>query len=94
MCSSDLAIATLLEAMRHRSTLGAAIPVNTCAAAMRYLDGDTESAALLVQSILDADEYSLARLLSNGLEMRAPASLLARSFSHWNPQDLLMERAA
>ncbi len=79
----------LLARMMERSPLGAAIPAYTCAAALRYLDGDLMQAAHQVCQILEAEEYSLARLLSNGLEMRAPASLLARSFSHFSPQQLL-----
>lgn len=83
------AIEQLLARMMERSTLGAAIPVHTCAAAMEYLNGEIDAAALHVRHILEAEEYSLARLLNNGLEMRAPSSLLARSFAHYTPQDLL-----
>lgn len=79
----------LFARMTARSTLGSAIPAYTCAAALHYLDGDTEAAGHLVGLILDTEEYSLARLLSNGLEMRAPSSLLARSFAHYSPQQLL-----
>ncbi len=79
----------LMDRMTARSPIGSSIPAHTCAAALRYLDGDITDAAQRVERILDADEYSLARLLHNGLEMRAPASLLARSFRHFTPQDLL-----
>jgi hypothetical protein len=79
----------LLARMMARGTLGATIPVHTCAAALLYLDGAVEEAAHRVRQILETEEYSLARLLSNGLEMRAPASLLARSFAHYSPQQLL-----
>lgn len=79
----------LLDRMTARSPIGSSIPAHTCAAALRYLDGDVLDAAQRVERILDAEEYSLARLLHNGLEMRAPASLLARSFRHFTPQDLL-----
>ena len=83
------AIEQLLRRMIQRSTLGAAIPANTCAAALEYLNGEIDAASVHVRHILEAEEYSLARLLNNGLEMRAPASLLARSFAHYSPQDLL-----
>ena len=79
----------LLARMTARAPIGSSVPVHTCAAALRYLDGDVVEAAQRVERILDAEEYSLARLLHNGLEMRAPASLLARSFRHFTPQDLL-----
>lgn len=79
----------LLTRMMERGTLGSAIPAYTCAAALHYLDGDLDEAAHRVRQILDTEEYSLARLLSNGLEMRAPSSLLARSFAHYSPQQLL-----
>ncbi len=79
----------LLQRMMQRSTLGSAVPVHTCAAALLYLDGDMDEAAHRVRQILETEEYSLARLLSNGLDMRAPASLLARSFAHYSPQQLL-----
>lgn len=78
-----------LRAMLDRSTLGTAVPLHTCVAALDYLDGNLENTALRVGRILEAEEYSLARLLRNGLEMRAPASLLARSFSHFDPEELL-----
>lgn len=81
----QLLFARLLE----RSSLGTAIPAFTCAAALAYLDGDLLNARDVVNSVLALDEYSLARLLRNGLDMRAPASLLARSFSHFDPIDLL-----
>lgn len=83
------ALRQLLMRMLERSTMGTAIPLYTCAAAMAYLDGEIIAANDAVNDILAIDEYSLARLLRNGLEMRAPASLLARSFSHFDPIDLL-----
>ena len=83
------ALRQLLTRMLERSTLGTALPTYTCAAAMAYLDGETIAALDAVNDVLAIDEYSLARLLRNGLEMRAPASLLARSFSHFDPIDLL-----
>ena len=83
------AISEILQAMAQRSLVGSAIPAHTCLAAMHYLAGELESARDLVGAILDVEEYSLARLLHNGLEMRAPASLLARSFAHFSPQELL-----
>ncbi len=79
----------LLARLTARAPIGSSVPAHTCAAAVRYLDGDVEAAAQRVERILDAEEYSLARLLHNGLAMRAPASLLARSFRHFTPQDLL-----
>ena len=92
-CDADTSVlgglTTLLERITRRSVLGAAVPAYTCLAEMRYLAGDLTRASDAVRTILDAEEYSLARLLHNGLEMRAPASLLARSFSHFSPQDLL-----
>lgn len=82
-------ITAILEAIERRSVIGAAIPAATCLAAMRYLDGELDASRHLVQRILETEEYSLARLLHNGLEMRAPASLLARSFAHFSPLDLI-----
>lgn len=79
----------VLTAMLERSTVGTSIPLQTCVAALDYLDGNLEMASMRVTRVLDAEEYSLARLLRNGLEMRAPASLLARSFSHFDPEELL-----
>ena len=78
----------LIELARH-SPLGVALPVHTCTAALLYLDGLTEETAFIVKAVLSIDEYSLARLLKNGLDMRAPSSLLARSFAHFDPLDLL-----
>lgn len=78
----------LIELARH-SPLGVALPVHTCTAALLYLDGLTEETAFIVRAVLSIDEYSLARLLKNGLDMRAPSSLLARSFAHFDPLDLL-----
>lgn len=83
------AMRIVFSRMLTRSTLGTAIPAFTCAAALAYLDGETTAAHDAVNEVLAVDEYSLARLLRNGLEMRAPASLLARSFSHFDPVELL-----
>jgi len=83
------ALQQLLTTMSMRSTLGSAVPAFTCLAAMHYLAGDTQESSRLVRRILAVEEYSLARLLHNGLDMRAPASLLARSFAHFTPQELL-----
>ena len=83
------ALEELLTSMCMRSTLGTSIPHHTCLAAMQYLNGDLVPAAQLTRRVLDAEEYSLARLLHNGLDMRAPASLLARSFAHFTPTELL-----
>lgn len=66
-------------------------PARTVLAAVNYLEGDYESAYSLVSDVLDTEEYSLARLLWNGLDMKAPASILRNSFSHFNPEDLLAE---
>lgn len=84
------ALEDLLTTMCTRSALGTSIPHHTCLAAMQYLNGDLAPAAKLTRRVLDAEEYSLARLLHNGLEMRAPASLLARSFAHFTPTELLV----
>lgn len=83
------AIQALLAAMTDRSPLATSLPAHTCSAALAYLDGDLDVARTQVNDVLGIDEYSLARLLRNGLDMRAPASLLARSFSHFDPVDLL-----
>lgn len=83
------ALCRLLDDIMMRGVLGVTVPAYTCAAAMRYLDGDLDAAQRRVEEILDAEEYSLARLLANGLSMHAPASLLARSFAHYSPQQLL-----
>ena len=78
-----------LHALQSGCTLGTALPLHTCLAAMLYLDGEVAASRALVNAVLLVDEYSLARLLRNGLDMRAPASLLARSFAHFDPIDLL-----
>lgn len=78
-----------LQALADRAPLGTAVPLHTCLAALHYLDDDLEKARQRVTAVLDVEEYSLARLLHNGLEMRAPASLLARSFAHFTPAQLL-----
>lgn len=65
------------------------IPSRTLLACMEFLDGDMEAADALVSSVLETEEYNLARLIKNGLEMRAPASLLATSFRHFSPEELL-----
>lgn len=83
------AITTLLRQAVQRSPLATASPAHTCSAAMSYLDGDLVAADTVVNAVLAVEEYSLARLLRNGLDMHAPASLLARSFSHFHPTDLL-----
>lgn len=83
------AIQQILTAVSLRSTPGSAIPAHTCLAAMHYLADETLEARRLIRRILDCEDYSLAELLHNGLEMRAPASLLARSFAHFTPQQLL-----
>lgn len=83
------ALVEILQTMANRSMLGSAIPAHTCLAAMHYLSEDLQSARNLVRAILTVEEYSLARLLHNGLDMRAPASLLARSFAHFSPLELL-----
>lgn len=83
------ALEELLTSMCVRSVIGTSIPAHTCLAAMEYLNGDLTQAAQLSRRVLDVEEYSLARLLHNGLEMRAPASLLARSFAHFTPTELL-----
>ncbi len=82
-------VRSVLVSIARRSTLGIAIPAQTCLAAMHYLGNDLSAAAHLVDRLLAIEEYSLARLLHNGLEMRAPASLLARSFAHFSPLELL-----
>lgn len=87
--AAQWAIAELLQSISERSMLGCAIPAHTCLAAMQYLADELQPAHDLVSAILDVEEYSLARLLYNGLEMRAPASLLARSFAHFSPHELL-----
>lgn len=83
------AIRSVLDLMIQRSPLATALPAYTCRAAMAYLDGDFAVANESINAVLSIDEYSLARLLRNGLDMRAPASLLARSFAHFDPMDLL-----
>lgn len=80
---------SVLHALQASSTLGVSLPLHTCLAAMLYLDGEVAASRALVNAVLLVDEYSLARLLHNGLDMRAPASLLARSFAHFDPIDLL-----
>lgn len=84
------ALEELLTNMCLHSTMGTAVPAHTCLAALQYLNGDLAPAGQLVGRILDVEEYSLARLLRNGLDMRAPASLLARSFAHFTPTELLV----
>ena len=84
----------LLRQLATRSTPGTGAPVLTALASMHYLANELDEAAEITHGVLAVEEYSLARLLANGLEMRAPASLLARSFTHWHPMDLLAERAA
>ena len=64
------------------------IPASTILAALDYLDGEFTTAASRVSAILDAENYSLAQLLRNGLEMKAPAALLHRSLSHYEPEAL------
>lgn len=83
------AIRSLLNEIKDRSPLPTALPAFTCGAALAYLDGEFENAKQQVNAVLAIDEYSLARLLRNGLEMRAPSSLLSRSFAHFDPIDLL-----
>ena len=80
---------SVLHALQTSSTLGVSLPLHTCLAAMLYLDGELAASRALVNAVLLVDEYSLARLLHNGLDMRAPSSLLARSFAHFDPIDLL-----
>ena len=82
-------VRSTLDAIARMSHIATSTPTHTCLAAMHYLEGELEQAAMLVSRILDVEEYSLARLLQNGLQMRAPASLLARSFAHFDPLDLL-----
>ena len=83
------ALMDLMQQLRGHTLLGTAIPLHTCIAALHYLDGDVSRAHETVNAVLGVEEYSLARLLRNGLDMRAPASLLARSFAHFDPLDLL-----
>ena len=80
---------SVLHALQAGCTLGTSLALHTCLAAMLYLDGEAAASRALVNAVLLVDEYSLARLLRNGLDMRAPASLLARSFAHFDPVDLL-----
>jgi len=87
-------VTRVLDAIIARTQIGVAAPAFTARAAMHYLDDDMEPAAEGTYAVLAVDEYSLARLLANGIEMHAPASLLARSFSHWHPLDLLAADAA
>lgn len=87
--SAEPHVRSTLQAIARMSHIGTSTPTHTCLAAMYYLEGELEQAAQLVSHILDIEEYSLARLLQNGLQMRAPASLLARSFAHFDPLDLL-----
>lgn len=70
---------------------GDTVPARTVLAAINFLESDMESVKSLVTDVLAAEEYSLARLLNNGLEMRAPASLLRHSFAHYTPDSLLAE---
>lgn len=65
------------------------VPARTMLACMEFLDNDLEAADALVSSVLEADDYSLARLIKTGLEINAPASLLASSFSHYSPEEHL-----
>ena len=82
-------IRSALHALQPGSTLGVALPLTTCLAAMLYLDSEIAASRALVNAVLMIDDYSLARLLRNGIDMRAPSSLLARSFAHFDPLDLL-----
>lgn len=83
------AIELILTSMCMRGALGVSVPAHTCLAAMHYLDDELATAQALVRRVLGVEEYSLARLLHNGLEMHAPASLLARSFAHFSPTELI-----
>lgn len=65
------------------------VPARTMLACMEFLDNDLEAADALVSSVLETEQYSLARLIKTGLEINAPASLLASSFSHFDPEEHL-----
>lgn len=69
------------------------IPSLTILGAIQFLDDDKGSARATVGKALDLEEYSLARLLDTGLQMDAPAPLLARSFGHFSAEELLNEKA-
>ena len=62
-------------------------PLRTTLAAISYLNGDYAVASNELGLV--TDDYSLADLLRAGLMMQAPAALLARSFSHLSPEELL-----
>lgn len=84
-----MGVRRLLQALTDRAPLGTSVPLHTCLAALHYLDDELGQARQRVTAVLEVEEYSLARLLHNGLEMRAPASLLAQSFAHFTPAQLL-----
>jgi hypothetical protein len=70
------------------------VPTLATLAAIEYASDMPAMARLHAQEAHNLDgTYSLASLLLNGLDMRAPASLLRRSFAHFDPESLLNETA-
>lgn len=65
------------------------VPSTAILAALDFLEGDFDSAGKRVNHVLETEEYSFARLLRNGLDMRAPASMLQRSLTHFDPDELI-----
>lgn len=76
------------KAMLTKVAADGNVPAVTILAAIDFLESKFDDARAKVASVLETEEYSLARLLHNGLEMRAPASLLQRSLTHYTPEDL------
>lgn len=83
----------LLAAIASHSLVGLAVPAWTCRAALEYLDAEYARAQRTVEKVLAVADYSLARLLNDGLRHGAPASLLAASFGHFDPESLLLGTA-
>lgn len=73
--------------------LGGDAPSLTLLAAIQYIDNEVNAASENVSEVLEREDYSLARLLHQGLAMNAPASMLQRSFSYYTPESLLYETA-
>lgn len=65
------------------------VPSLTMLGAIQFLDDDMSDSLNTVLKALDSEDYSLARLLSNGLKMEVPSGVLSRSFGSFTSEELM-----
>lgn len=68
---------------------GDVVPARTIRAAILYMSNQLDAAKAEADAVLDSENYSLAKLLVNGIAWDAPPTLLQGSLGHFDPDALL-----